>query len=408
MQNHSVKTCSPANKLLKKAGIWAAVLVFCGLLGTSSVWLQRYFHIKKTAPLKEKFGDKSEKMLALYENWANLPEHKKLEETEFLTRISAEQNRQLTEEQSQQLRADIDELADGYFFPAGLGDILYGSNWQQKVDKHRTRQKFLQTIDAASTLSLTCGIACSIGLCSLWGIKKLNYPLQIFRTAEDEYPLNASEPTASITNNNTSTGMADFFDSAPAAGSFESFFEQNNFNFEQNNFNTEPAEAASSPQSVATMIATEPVSKSLSELSQEMSAIRDFAIAQQDRVKKLQDGYDWNIIKRFCIRIIRCVDNLEEKIEILKQAGHDTSDMEDIRDELIFALESSGIEQFRPAINSEYRGQEKFLEAVRTREKTSKENKTGKIAKVVKCGYKYIVSDNEEKIVRCAQVKLFT
>ena len=38
----------------------------------------------------------------------------------------------------------------------------------------------------------------------------------------------------------------------------------------------------------------------LTELTQEVSAIRQFTAQQQNRVKQLQDGYDWNIIKRFC------------------------------------------------------------------------------------------------------------
>ena len=159
---------------------------------------------------------------------------------------------------------------------------------------------------------------------------------------------------------------------------------------------------------VATLMSTAPVaSDSLSELTQEMSAIREFAAQQQDRVKQLQDGYDWSIIKRFCIRIIRCVDNLESRIQKLSAQKEDTMALEDIRDELLFALESSGVEQFEPEIESVYKGLEKKVEAVRTRIKCSKESMKGKIAEIVRPGYHYVVNDDELKIVRCAQVKLY-
>jgi len=103
---------------------------------------------------------------------------------------------------------------------------------------------------------------------------------------------------------------------------------------------------------------SKPLNKALEELTQQVSAIREYASYQQERVEKLQDGYDWNIIRTFCLRVIRCIDNLENRIDLLGKQEVDSVDLEEVKDELIFALESSGIEQFRPEINSEYRGQE--------------------------------------------------
>ncbi|MEE9366113.1 MAG: hypothetical protein V3W44_05440, partial [Dehalococcoidales bacterium] len=143
------------------------------------------------------------------------------------------------------------------------------------------------------------------------------------------------------------------------------------------------------------------------ELTLEVSAIREYAASQQDRVRQLQDGYDWSIIKRFCIRIIRCIDNLDERMALLAEEGEDTQSLEDIRDELVFSLESSGVEQFEPEINACYKGLEKKVEAVKTREPTDDPDLVGKIAKVIKPGYEYVVSDEEVRIVRCAQVKLY-
>jgi len=157
----------------------------------------------------------------------------------------------------------------------------------------------------------------------------------------------------------------------------------------------------------AIMEHSKPLDSTLKDLAQQMSAIREYASCQQERVEKLQDGYDWNIIKTFCLRIIRCIDNLENRIGRLSGGGAKTQYLEDIRDELIFALESSGIEQYQPEINSDYRGQEKYAEAVKEKEHCDDSKQKGKIAKVIRPGYQYFINEENIKIVRTAQVKLF-
>ena len=169
---------------------------------------------------------------------------------------------------------------------------------------------------------------------------------------------------------------------------------------------TEFREIAESVQE-ATREHSEPVNQAINELFQQVSAIRDYASQQHQRVEKLQEGYDWNIIRNFCLKTIRCIDNLENRIDRLNKQGVDSKGFEEIRDELIFALESSGIEPFLLEINTDYKGQEKLAEAVK--EKTLCEDPclNGKIAEVVRCGYKYFLDEQNYKVVRAAQVKLY-
>ena len=157
-----------------------------------------------------------------------------------------------------------------------------------------------------------------------------------------------------------------------------------------------------------------PLNNTLIELTQQVAAIREYASHQQDRVKKLQEGYDWNIIRTFCLRVIRCIDNLENRISQLSSVGSPkdeqnikTPNLEETRDELVFALESSGVERFEPEINSDYHGQEKSVEAVKEKESSNDPNLTGKIAKVIRPGYQYFIDEENVKVVRTAQVKLF-
>jgi molecular chaperone GrpE (heat shock protein) len=142
-------------------------------------------------------------------------------------------------------------------------------------------------------------------------------------------------------------------------------------------------------------------------LAEQVSAIRDYAASQQGRVEKLQDGYDWGIIRSFGLRVIRCLDNLENRISELPSEDGALQHLEEVRDELLFALESSSIEQFRPDLNSDYRGLEKLAETIKDREPTENVEQAGKIAKVIRSGYRYMMDDENFKVVRTAQVKLF-
>jgi molecular chaperone GrpE (heat shock protein) len=152
---------------------------------------------------------------------------------------------------------------------------------------------------------------------------------------------------------------------------------------------------------------SEPLSSTLKELAEQVSAIREYAASQQGRVEKLQDGYDWGIIRSFGLRVIRCLDNLENRIAELPGEGEAIRHLEEVRDELLFALESSSIEQFRPDLHSDYRGQEKLAETIKEREPAEKPEQAGKIAKVIRPGYRYMMDDENYKVVRTAQVKLF-
>jgi molecular chaperone GrpE (heat shock protein) len=153
---------------------------------------------------------------------------------------------------------------------------------------------------------------------------------------------------------------------------------------------------------------SEPVRSSLDELTRQISTIREYASLQHNRIEKLQEGYDWNIIRNFCLRIIRCIDNLETRIAKLSEQGVDTTELEEIMDELVFALESSGVEQFRPEVNSDYNGQEKLAEVIKDKASANNPKMEGKIAEVVKPGYQYVIDDGNVKVVRAARVKLFS
>ena len=150
----------------------------------------------------------------------------------------------------------------------------------------------------------------------------------------------------------------------------------------------------------------QPVNTTLQALSDQIAAIRQYASSQQDRVEKLQSGYDWNIIRTFCVRVIRCIDNLETRMGQCDDEAM-IQELGDVHDELIFSLESSGVEQFAPEINSAFCGQERLAEAVKEKVPCTQPALKGCIAEVIKPGYQYVIDDDNVKIVRTARVKLY-
>jgi len=184
---------------------------------------------------------------------------------------------------------------------------------------------------------------------------------------------------------------------------------EDSFKAQTENLEKQMAEVRQMAESVqqATLEHSKPLDNVLKELTQQVGAIREYAAGQQEKVKRLQDGYDWNIIKGFCLRIIRCIDNLESRIARLSEEDVETVHLKEVRDELIFLLESSGVERFELEINSDYHGQERLAEAVKEKEYCYDRSLAGKIAEVIRAGYQYFIDDENFKVVRPAQVKLF-
>jgi molecular chaperone GrpE (heat shock protein) len=194
------------------------------------------------------------------------------------------------------------------------------------------------------------------------------------------------------------------------AGYYKSSLDvQNSLKNQNANIEKQVAEVMQMAQSIqeASSKNSEPVKSSIDELTRQISAIREYTSLQHSKMEKLQEGYDWNIIRNFCLRVIRCIDNLENRITKLSEQSMDTTDLEEIMDELVFALESSGVEQFRPELNSDYNGKEKAVEVTKDKICPADPKLRGKIAEVIRPGYQYIIGETNVRVVRTAQVKLF-
>jgi molecular chaperone GrpE (heat shock protein) len=306
-------------------------------------------------------------------------------------------------------------------------EVLYGDNWHQEVSRYKNKIMLIDCLLGVSAVSILAGVI--IGFIYLWRKVVRAVAARSGQSGAEEDDAcarddgEAEENVVAVEQVETASGQPDpqhmpkkvlsddmtgYFSRRREKSLADSLGLKDSLGRQAQGLGKDAVPYGASVATEHTMLmSTEPVSNTLDELTQEVSAIREFAAQQQDRVKQLQEGYDWTIIKRFCLRIIRCIDNLDDRINLLASQNKEAQLLEDVRDELIFALESSGVEQFEPETKAHYKGLEKVAEAVREKEHTEHKGMSGKIAKVIRAGYRYVLNDDDVKIVRAAQVKLY-
>ena len=418
-----------------------------------------------------KYGVDTDDYVKQYEEWLRTPPRERSELPPILEDNGKAMTReQLWQEQQERLKADLDKLATGEMAAHPLADVLYGENWQNELREYKKRNQLNERIMTGSIVCTTMGGSiyagwlllltarfvkkCSSGSRRLVTRIKTRKKVESQKQIEDDHkellqgqetkekliqldkhpeisgnsdrqiPLRVKGGTKTLEraankvkiSNGTENINKLLSDEKTAViktttnwgkTCCEPAEHSKPLNSAINEFTQQVSAIQSSKQRSETDEQSQPINSAINELTQQVSAIREYAACQQDRLEKLQDGYDWNIIRTFCLRVIRCIDNLESRISRFGQEDGKAIHLEEIRDELIFALESSGIEQYEPEVNSEYRGQEKFAEAVKDKQESDNPEQAGNIAKVIRPGYQYFINEENVKVVRPAQVKLY-
>jgi molecular chaperone GrpE (heat shock protein) len=425
--------------------VWALFLMLPGVVGLSIQHAQKISAENRVAQAAQQVADNpvSQEYQTMYEQWSDLPADQKADNPwGYGSYGGSDIQERLIEGQSAQLLADLPTLEKGLVhYPDELADVMYGSGWQQEVNRYKKERAVIEMVLVGSIFLLAGG-----GLILAGGLAKLLTVHIIKKRSEkaeasdspsediEDVP-DSCDPQEEMVPIETSSlqQKEDDCSEQEDRGYFKSSSKSNRDDSSRSGdlkatelpmkpatpivnsqkkkqkdsyfgWAVEPDEAAE----LDMLMTTEPLTKELTELTEEVSAIRQFAANQQDQMRKLQDGYDWMIIRRFCLRIIRCVDNIDDRVMRLYDQGEEAVVyLEDIRDELVFSLEASGIEQFGPDLQSSFKGLEKYAEAVRERIFTEDTGLVGCIAEVTRPGYQYLVNDDDVKIVRCAQVKLY-
>ncbi len=423
----------------KNSIIVGSVLVVVG--GASLWWALTQIRTERDeiAQCQSKYSTETDDYMKQYNEWLRLPAEERATFPLLLDKDGQTKTRsQLKQEQHERLTADLDKLASTQAEIPPFADVLYGENWPMEIEAYKKQKELNEYVFTGSIICTSMG-----GFIYAWwlllatvrillrGLAGLKQRVAAMRTEPVEV---SDEPTDAI----------DLEDMAPEQqepppsnlrekhakalpnsnwGHWAPIQRDPEVSAEVDQIKRITSEAdriaallsdeetrhveATTVKPLEPRDQAEPLDNTLKELSQEVSAIREYTAYQQDRLEKLQDGYDWNIIRTFCLRIIRCIDNLDNRIAKLRGKHMRNTHLAEVKDELIFALESSGVEQFEPEINSEYRGQEKYAEAVKDRQPCEQQEQRGKIAAVIRPGYQYFISEENIKVVRPAQVRLF-
>jgi len=426
--------------MIRKFVILGLLLSLVGAVALEWVLAEKRKEQRQAAYYKSKHDSELSEHLEQYKQWLRLPPKERAELPLGLDKYGqTKTNAQLLQEQKERLKADLAKLAAGEMDAYPYADVLYGENWQEELSKYKNRQELREAMLTGSIVCACVGGAIVIGCLLICPVRiVIRRPPRLrrffdnaFRNRREPDDDNLAEADIEIYEDNSQIPLTHLLDlrDAPqkptetespitSAIQIEDSLKNQVENLEKQveairqmagDSLLQEAAKCQSAQGVQQAVAEHsgPLNDTLVELTQQVAAIRDYASHQQDRVKKLQEGYDLNIIKNFCIRVIRCIDNLESCINGQSEQNSDTMHLKEARDELLFALESSGVEQFEPEVNGDYRGQERHAEAVKEKERCDDPNLIGKIAKVIKPGYQYFVDEENVKVVRPAMVKLF-
>jgi hypothetical protein len=137
-----------------------------------------------------------------------------------------------------------------------------------------------------------------------------------------------------------------------------------------------------------------------------LNGIRDYLSAKNDLTERLQEGYDFKIMKSFSKQIIRCIQSADETTSS-DSASALYERVQGLRDDLLDLLDRNGVERFSPSPGTSFSELRKVAEVSTHKEKTSDKSLVGTVASVIRPGYRYSVDEDNERIVMPAQVKLY-
>jgi molecular chaperone GrpE (heat shock protein) len=397
--------------------IWAVMLAVPGGVGLWTVQSFENQYQQQARLWRPQVQEVADQYLESYRKWVALSYDEKAGSPWGHGKYGGEEiQKKLQQDQDKRLKVDIAELANGAkSVPSELACLMYGEDWQEKVEKFQHDRKVCQAINILSSACIVVGTLLFITIGIIWLIGTIIHKQRKNQTDVEKKAVTG--PVVPVAAPVKETPLLSPKKSVVNAGYFESLRQRSKVGaMPEANKSAAPAaatltqfESIVSETGPASMMSPEPVLNSLNELTEEVSAIRQYAAQQQDQMRKLQDGYDWMLIRRFCMRIIRCIDNISDRIEQLNRQSQNSNShtLEDIRDELVFALESSGVEAFLPDVGAAYKGLERYAEAIHQRQTTDQPSQSGTIARVIRPGYQYLISESDIKVVRCAQVQLY-
>lgn len=344
-------------------------------------------------------------------------------QVEAIRRLSPEA---LKAYQHARLSSDIHRLACGQLrVDEAAGHVLYGPDWQHTVKRHKANRERAEYVLSAALLAMILG-AGTLVWCSLLGTARL-----AIAAVRAIWRLLASKRISPKPQTGNKKAVPVFeqgrhklpsgqpgrrkvsLSTGPVIGPALSYNRQypDQQKGQSSVCQSQSAQQAclvvEEPDPDRSIAAHGPVVSTLNQLNEQIAALRQYAAQQQQRVERLQSGYDWNIIRTFCLKIIRCMDNIEDRIRQQSRQGLDTEGLEQIHDELLFALEASGLEQYSPQVGRPLDGQYGEVEVASQKVEPPEPSLSGKVAELIRPGYRYLIDHENSRVIRAARVRIY-
>ncbi len=159
--------------------------------------------------------------------------------------------------------------------------------------------------------------------------------------------------------------------------------------------------------SVAGQIARIPsCSDDIRTISGRLEGLTSYIEDNAKRLRRFEEGYDFQILKNFAKQIIREIHSLRKKADGIE--GEGKAAIEDAVDSLVELLDRNAITQISLEPGSCYAGQERVAECAATKCLTDDESLNGRIASIVHEGYQYEFNDGSVRVLVPSKVILFS
>ena len=151
--------------------------------------------------------------------------------------------------------------------------------------------------------------------------------------------------------------------------------------------------------------------ENVSQINDQLSALRKFSDEKNELVKKYQEFYDLGKLKSFIFEIIASIDSLENSIQKLNKENKSQSSIEAIeraKERLIILLENENIEVISPDKKLKFNDRKqpikcKVVDSIETEDETL----MGMISLIVHSGYNGRIGENETALIREAWVNVY-
>jgi hypothetical protein len=156
-----------------------------------------------------------------------------------------------------------------------------------------------------------------------------------------------------------------------------------------------------------TSYSVESISPKLADIEASLQGLTSYQADGTKRLRRFEEGYDFQIFKNFTKQIIREIYSLEN---LLEKSDNDEKKriIQDVIDGLVELLDRNSITQILPDIGTVYAGQEKYAECASIKVFTEDAALVGRIAAIVHSGYLYEFNDGNGRVLSPAKVLIFS